>query len=169
MLLGHIMSGGASTENSEPLFVLEPLPELSGVIDSFFTTNPLLLLVGVSTMIYFLVKFNDPMVKMWTTATLNLGLDYYVTDSLFYAMIFTSVHILVFFLVWSAMRWEEVKSTLGLDKAKIFSWLSFIVSTWILVVLGTAVGMPVGPGVVICTLVTAYLWWTYYSLEPAIA
>ena len=52
------------------------------------------------------------------------------------------------------------------------SWssiISFIVSTWILVVLGTAIGMPAGPGVVVCVLSTAYLWWTYYSLEPTTA
>ena len=29
------MAGAASPEDSEPLFVLEPLPELSSVIDSF--------------------------------------------------------------------------------------------------------------------------------------
>ena len=86
---------------------------------------------------------------------------------MFYAMIFTSVYILGFVLVWSAIRWDELKVTLGMDRARILSIISFIVCTWILVVLGTAIGMPVGPGIVICALTTGYLWWTYYSLEPA--
>jgi hypothetical protein len=160
------MAGGASTENSEPLFVLEPLPKLSETIDSFVSANPLLLLVAIGAVIYFLVKFNDPMMKMWTTTSLFLGLNYYVTESLFYSMIFTSVHVLAFSLVWAAIRWDEVKYALGMDKAKILSWLSFVVCTWILVVLGTAIGMPIGPGLVICISITGYLWWTYYSLEP---
>ena len=40
------MAGGASTEESEPLFVLEPLPELSGVIDTITAANPLLFVLG---------------------------------------------------------------------------------------------------------------------------
>ena len=169
MLLAHTMAGGASTEESEPLFVLEPLPELSGVIDSFFDASALLLVNGVGAIIYLLVKFSDPMMKLWTSSLVNLGLNYYVTESLFYSMIFTSVFILVFFLVWDALKWDEVKILLGIDKARILSIISFIVCTWILVVLGTAIGMPAGPGVVICACTTAYLWWTYYSLEPTTA
>ncbi len=163
------MAGGATTEESEPLFVLEPLPELSGVIDTFADANVFLLLIGFGAIVYMLTKFPDPMVKMWTTSLVFLGLNFYVTDSLFYSMIFTSIHILAFFLVWSAIRWDDVKSALGMDKARILSIVSFVVSTWILMVLGSAIGMPTGAGVVICASVTAYLWWTYYSLEPAIA
>ncbi len=163
------MAGGESTEESEPLFVLEPLPELSGVIDSFANTNVLLLLFGFGAILYMLTKFSDPMMKLWTTSLLFLGLNFYVTESLFYAMIFTSIHILAFFLVWSAIRWDDVKISIGMDKARALSIISFIVSTWVLVILGTAIGMPTGAGMVICASITAYLWWTYYSLEPTIA
>jgi len=163
------MAGGATTEESEPLFVLEPLPELSGVIDTFADANVLLLLIGFGAIVYMLTKFPDPIVKMWTTALTFFGLSFYVTDSMFYSMIFTSIHILAFFLVWSAIRWDDVKIALGMDKARILSIVSFVVSTWILMVLGAAIGMPTGAGVVICGSVTAYLWWTYYSLEPTTA
>ena len=163
------MAGGASTEESEPLFVLEPLPELSGVIDTITSANPLLLLAGASAIIYLLSKVEDPMLKLSYTSLLALSLSFYVTDSLFYSMLFIAVHVMAFFLVWSALRWDDVKAALGMDKARILSIISFIVTTWVLVVLGTAIGMPAGPGVVICASVTAYLWWTYYSLEPTTA
>ena len=166
VLLGHIMSGGASTEDSEPLFVLEPLPELSGIIDSYFDASPLLLAIAAGAIVYFLVKFDDPMVKIGATSLLKLGVNYYITGSLFYAMIFTSVYILAFFLILAAMHWDDLKLLLGMDKARILSIGTFVVSTWALVVLGTAIGMPAGPGIIVCTSVTAYLWWTYYSLEP---
>lgn len=163
------MAGGPTTEESEPLFVLEPLPELSGVMDSFADANVLLLLFGFGAIVYILTKFPDPMTKLWVSSLTFLGLNYYVTESLFYAMIFTSIHILVFFLVWTAIRWDDVKMALGMDKARTLSIVSFIVSTWILMILGSAIGMPLGIGAVICASVTAYLWWTYYSLEPATA
>ena len=118
-------------------------------------------------MLYLLTRYEDPMKKLWTTSLVNIALDFYITDSMFYTMIFTSVYILVFFVVWGAVRWNELQVLLGVDKARIISIASFIVCTWILVVLGTAIGMPAGPGVVICGITTAYLWWTYYSLEPA--
>ncbi len=163
------MAGGESTEESEPLFVLEPLPELSGVIDSFADGNVLLLIFGFGAILYVLTKFPDPITKLWTSSLTFLGLNYYVTESLFYSMIFTSIHILVFFLVWSAIRWDDVKKALGMNKAKTLSIFSFIVSTWVLMILGTAIGMPLGIGAIICASVTAYLWWNYYSLEPATA
>ena len=68
-------------------------------------------------------------------------------------------------MVWAAIRWDDVKSALGIDNARIISAISFVISTYILVVLGSAIGMPAGPGVVICGLTTAYLWWNYYSLN----
>ena len=160
------MAGSASPEDSEPLFVLEPLPELSGVIDSFTATNPLVLLAGFGAILYFLTRNPDPMNKLWTTSLISIVFNFYVTESMFYSMIFTSIHILVFFLVWAALRWDELKATLGIDRARILSIVSFIVCTWILPVLGTAIGMPATSGVVICACVTAYIWWTYYSLEP---
>ena len=161
------MAGSSSPEDSEPLFVLEPLPELSGVIDSFAAANPIFLLVSFGAVIYLLTNYEDPLKKLWTTSLGAIGFNFYVTDSMFYSMIFTSVYILGFFVVWGAIRWDELKALLGIDRARVISIVSFIVCTWILVVLGTAIGMPAGPGVVICGLTTAYLWWTYYSLEPA--
>ena len=161
------MAGSSAPEDSEPLFVLEPLPELSGVIDSFASTNPIFLVVSLGAVLYMLSTFTDPLKKLWTTSLGSVPFNYYVTDSMFYTMIFTSVYILAFFVVWGAIRWEDVKAQLGIDRARTISIASFIVCTWILVVLGTAIGMPAGPGVVICGLTTAYLWWTYYSLEPA--
>ena len=68
----------------------------------------------------------------------------------------------------AAMNWGEIQAALGMDKARILSIGSFILSTWILVVLGKAIGMPTGSGIVVCVSTTAFLWWTYYSLEPAI-
>jgi hypothetical protein len=163
------MSGGESTEESEPLFVLEPLPELSGVIDTIASANPLLLLAAAGAIIYLLTKIEDPMMKLSYSSLLALSLSFYITDSLFYSMLFVTVHVLAFFLVWSALRWDDVKAALGLDKARILSIISFVVTTWILVILGAAIGMPTGPGIVICASITAYLWWTYYSLEPTTA
>ena len=161
------MAGSSAPEDSEPLFVLEPLPELSGVIDSFASTNPIFLVVSLGAVLYMLSTFTDPLKKLWTTSLGSVPFNYYVTDSMFYTMIFTSVYILAFFVVWGAIRWEDVKAQLGIDRARTISIASFIICTWVLVVLGTAIGMPAGPGVVICGLTTAYLWWTYYSLEPA--
>tara|TARA_B100000767_G_scaffold267373_1_gene286020 strand:+ start:479 stop:970 length:492 start_codon:yes stop_codon:yes gene_type:complete len=163
------MAGGAASEESEPLFVLEPLPELSKIIESFTEVSPVLPVIGVAAIIYFLVKFTDPMVKAWTTSLVILGLNYFITESLFYAMIFTCIYVLGFFLLLAAMNWDDLKSALGMDKARILSIGSFIIATWILVVLGTAIGMPAGPGIVVCVSVNAYLWWTYYSLEPTTA
>jgi len=165
--LGLIMAGSASPEDSEPLFVLEPLPELSGVIESFGASNPLFLIIGFGSALFLLTRFEDPLQKLWTTSLGAIGFNYFVTESLFYTMIFTSVYILGFVVVWTAIRWEDLKAWLGIDRARILSIVSFIICTWILVVLGTAIGMPAGPGIVICGLTTAYLWWTYYSLEPA--
>ena len=39
--------------------------------------------------------------------------------------------------------------------------------TAIMTILGTAIGMPTTSGVVVCGLAMAYVWWTYYSLEPS--
>ena len=161
------MAGSSSPEDSEPLFVLEPLPELSGVIDSFAAANPIFLLVSFGAVIYLLTNYEDPLKKLWTTSLGAIGFNFYVTDSMFYSMIFTSALVLVFVMVWAGIRWEDVKKALGIDRARILSIISFIVCTWILVVLGYAIGMPTGAGIVICASVTAYLWWTYYSLEPA--
>ena len=161
------MAGSAAAEDSEPLFVLEPLPELSYVISSVSGANPLILLFSAGAILYCLVKFSDPMVKISTSSILNLGVNFYVTESLFYSMIFTSIFILGFFLVMAAMNWGEIQAALGMDKARILSISSFILSTWILIVLGKAIGMPTGSGMVVCASTTAFLWWTYYSLEPS--
>ena len=99
----------APSGESEPLFVLEPLPELSNVIDSFFETNMFVLAGGLILMAYFIIKFEDPFQKMWTAGLTFTMLNYYATDSLFYSMIFTSIFVLVFVMVWTAMRWEDVK------------------------------------------------------------
>ena len=161
------MAGAGAAEDSEPLFVLEPLPELSNVIASFGNSNLLILAGGLILMGYFIVKFSDPFQKLWTAGLTNVLLNYYITDSLFYSMIFTSVFTLMFIMVWAGIRWEDVKKSLGIDRARILSIISFIVCTWIMVVIGYSIGMPTAPGIVICSMVTAYLWWTYYSLEPA--
>ena len=115
------MAGASSPEDSEPLFVLEPLPELSGVIDSFASFNPLFLIIGLASAIFLLTKFDDPITKLWTTSLGGVLFNFYITESMFYAMIFTSVYILGFFLVWGAIRWEDLKLLLGLDRARILS------------------------------------------------
>lgn len=161
------MAASASPEDSEPLFVLEPLPELSGVIESFASANPVLLIFGFGGIVYFLTRFSDPMTKLWTSSLTLITLSFIATDSMFYSMIFVSIHALVFFLVWAAVIWDQLKVTLGMNRARVLSIVSFVVFTWILTVLGTAIGMPTSSGVVVCTLATAYIWWTYYSLEPA--
>ena len=66
--LAYTMAGAASPEDSEPLFVLEPLPELSGVIDSFSSSNPLFLIVGFASALFLLTRFDDPIKKLWTTS-----------------------------------------------------------------------------------------------------
>ena len=53
------MAGAGAAEDSEPLFVLEPLPELSNVIDSFFGANLFALSGGLILMAYFIIKFED--------------------------------------------------------------------------------------------------------------
>ena len=164
--LGVYMAG-ASPEDSEPLFVLEPLPELPSVIDSFFGANPLLLIAGFGSIIYLLTKYEDPFTKLWTSTLVFSGLSFFVTDSMFYSMIFASRHLRAVFMVWSAIRWDDVNLPLGFDRARILSISSFIVCTWIMTILGTAIGMPTTSGVVVCGLAMAYVWWTYYSLEPS--
>ena len=69
------MAGGPTTEESEPLFVLEPLPELSGVMDSFADANVLLLLFGFGAIVYILTKFPDPMTKLWVSSLTFLVRD----------------------------------------------------------------------------------------------
>ena len=107
-------------------------------------------MVSLGAVLYLLTTFEDPLKKLWTTSLGSVPFNYYVTDSMFYAMIFTSVYVLAFIVIWGAIRWDELKVQLGIDRARIISIISFIVCTWVLVVLGTAIGMPAGPGVVIC-------------------
>ena len=84
-------------EDSEPLFVLEPLPELGGVIDTFASANPLFLIVSMAAALYLLTTFDDPLKKLWTTSLGSVGFNYYVTDSMYFTMIFTSIYVLVSF------------------------------------------------------------------------
>lgn len=161
------MAGGGSAEDSEPLFILEPLPKLSETIDSIASSNILVLLASFAIIIFLLVQMKDIMSKMWTTALFILIFAYFTTDSLFYAAILMAIVLFLFNLVWAALEWDQVKTALGIDNSRILSVATYVVATWVLVVLGYAIGMPTGPGIVICALVNAYLWWTYYSLEPA--
>ena len=157
------MSGGGSTEESEPLFVLEPLPNLSETIDTIMESNILILLAAAAIMVYLLVKMNDVMTKMWTSALFTILFVYFVADTLFYATLFSVVILFIFNLIWAASEWDQVKRALGIDNSRILAVTTYIVATWILVILGHAIGMPTGIGIVICALVNAYLWWTYYS------
>ncbi len=161
------MSGGGSAEDAEPLFVLEPLPELSNVIDSFLEMNPLITIAAMGIMVYLLVKFEDPFTKYWTATSAGFVYDYYVSNSVFYSAIFACIFTLAFFLIWAAIRWDEIQATLGIDKTRILSVSTFVVSTWILVILGIGMGIPTGSAIVVSLCTAAYLWWTYYSLEPA--
>jgi len=161
------MAGGGSAEDAEPLFVLEPLPELSNVMESFLEANILITLAAIGIMIYFLVKFEDPFTKYWTSASAGFIYDFYVSNSVFYSAIFASIYALAFFLIWAAVRWDEIQTTLGIDKTRILSITSFVVSTWVLVILGIGMGIPTGSAIVVSLCTAAYLWWTYYSLEPA--
>ena len=161
------MAGGGSAEDSEPLFVLEPLPELSNVMDSFLQANPLISLAAMGFTIYLLVYFKDPFVKITTALLANMAYNYYATESLFYSALFSSLFVLIFFMIMAAIHWDTVQLALGINKTRILSWASFIGFTWILVILGKGIGMPTGSGIVVCAVTTAYLWWTYYSLEPA--
>ena len=94
------MSGGGSAEDAEPLFVLEPLPELSSVMDSFFEMNVLITFAAMGIMVYFLVKFEDPFTKYWTATSAGFVYDYYVSNSVFYSVIFACIFTLAFFLIW---------------------------------------------------------------------
>jgi len=161
------MSGGGSAEDSEPLFVLEPLPELSNVIDAFLEVNILASLAVIGFTIFLLVYFKDPFVKVSAAVLTNIAYNYYATNSLFYSALFSSLFVLIFFMVMAALHWETVQFALGINKTRILSWTSFVIFTWILVILGAGIGMPTGAGIVVCASTTAYLWWTYYSLEPA--
>jgi hypothetical protein len=161
------MSGGGSAEDAEPLFVLEPLPELSNVMDSFLEINPLITIAAMGIMIYFLVKFEDPFTKYWTATTAGFVYDYYVSSSVFYSAMFACFFSLAFFLIWAAIRWDEIQVALGINKTRILALSSFVVSTWVLVILGIGIGIPTGSAIVVSLCTAAYLWWTYYSLEPA--
>jgi len=161
------MSGGGSAEDAEPLFVLEPLPELSNVMDSFLEMNPLITIAAMGIMVYLLVKFEDPFTKYWTATLAGFVYDYYVSNSVFYSAIFACIFTLAFFLIWAAIRWDEIQVTLGINKTRILAVSTFVVSTWILVILGIGIGMSTGSAIVVSLCTAAYLWWTYYSLEPA--
>ena len=131
------------------------------------SSNILLLLASCAVIIFLLVRMKDVMTKMWTLALFTLIFVYYTTDSLFYSAIIMAIALFVFNLVWAALEWNQVKGALGIDNSRILSVVTYVVATWVLVILGHAIGMPTGIGIVICALVNAYLWWTYYSLEPA--
>ena len=95
------MAGGGSAEDSEPLFVLEPLPELSNVMDSFLQANPLISLAAMGFTIYLLVYFKDPFVKITTALLANMAYNYYATESLFYSALFSSLFVLILSIIFS--------------------------------------------------------------------
>jgi hypothetical protein len=152
---------------AESMFILEPLPALGDVIRSFFEVNPLLLLAVSGLIVYLLVKMADPFTKYWTAGIVSIVFDFYTTGSLFYSALFFSGYTIVFFMVYGAMHWDAVKSALGIEKARILSGTTFLITTWVLMVVVISMGAPGGPALVLAGLVTSFLWWTYYSLEPA--
>jgi hypothetical protein len=163
------MSGGGSTADAEPLFILDPLPHLGPSIDAFFAANPLIILAGAIVFTAIFVKVEDPMKKLFYLASFNLLFDWQITSSLFHASIFTAVLVSVYCLIWSASIWDEVKTHLDLTNLRIISWLSFAVMTFLISEVLVMLSAPFGGAIVLGAISAWYLWWTYYSLEPAVA
>jgi hypothetical protein len=163
------MSGGGSTADAEPLFILDPLPHLGPSIDAFFAVHPLIILAAAAIFTAIFVKVEDPMKKLFYLASFNLLLDWQITSSLFYASIFTAVLVSVYCLIWSASIWDDVKKHLDLTNLRIISWLAFAVMTFLISEVLIMLSAPFGGAIVLGAISAWYLWWTYYSLEPAVA
>ena len=106
------MAGSSSPEDSEPLFVLEPLPELSGVIDSFAAANPIFLLVAGAA-IYLLTNYEDPLKKLWTTSLGAIDSILCYRFDVLFDDFYQRLHSRIF-VVWGAIRWDELKALLGM-------------------------------------------------------
>ena len=88
-----------------------------------------------------MTRFDDPIKKLWTTS-----LESSVQLPRRFDVLRYDFHVRRFMLIWSAIRWDELKVQVW--TGKILSIVSFIVCTWILSS-EVAIGMPVGPGIVI--------------------
>ena len=163
------MSGGGSAADAEPLFILDPLPHLGPSIDAFFAAHPLIILAGAAIFVTIFVKVEDPMKKLFYLASFNLLFDWQITSSLFYASIFTAVLVSVYCLIWGANIWDDVKTHLDLTNLRIISWLTFVVMTFLISEVLIMLSAPLGGAIVLGAITAWYLWWTYYSLEPAAA
>ena len=152
-----------------PLFILDPLPHLRPSIDAFFAANPFIILAGVAVFVAIVVKVEDPMKKLFYLASFNLLFDWQITSSLFHSSIFTAVLVSVYCLIWSASIWDDVKNHLDLTNLRIISWLCFAVMTFLISEVLVMLNAPFGGAIVLGAFAAWYLWWTYYSLEPAVS
>ena len=69
--------------------------------------------------------------------------------------------------VWGISYRRQLASALDATPIRILSWVVFVGSCVGLTLLFGVMSVPTGWGVGLSLSITLYLWWSYYSLEPA--
>lgn len=69
--------------------------------------------------------------------------------------------------IWGITHWQQLSSALDATPLRILSWAVFVSSCVGFTFLFGLISVPIGPGIGLSLVMTLYLWWSYYSLEPA--
>jgi hypothetical protein len=69
--------------------------------------------------------------------------------------------------IWGITHWQQLSSALDATPVRILSWAVFVSSCVGFTILFGLMSVPTGPGIGLSLMITLYLWWSYYSLEPA--
>ena len=69
--------------------------------------------------------------------------------------------------IWGITHWQQLSSALDATPVRILSWVIFVSSCVGFTILFGLMSVPTGPGIGLSLMITLYLWWSYYSLEPA--
>ncbi len=88
-------------------------------------------------------------------------------DSLLQATLLFAALTTVSASVWGITHWHQLTSALDATPMRILSWIVFVSSCVGLTVLFGSMAVPTGWGIGLSLTITLYLWWSYYSLEPA--
>ena len=70
-------------------------------------------------------------------------------------------------LIWGVLHWDNLSVALDATPIRILSWVVFVGSCAGLVVIARIMNVPLGWDIGLAFSITLYLWWSYYSLEPA--
>jgi hypothetical protein len=69
--------------------------------------------------------------------------------------------------IWGITHWQQLSLALDATPLRILSWVVFISSCVGFTILFGLMSVPTGWGIGLSLMITLYLWWSYYSLEPA--